>query len=93
VCDPVHIQRLKFFAVPELDFGHFFEFIGRVEAEHRIVLDDVVGALEHEFQAAEAAKGAPATMDVGPIEQLEAIRVGESRSLAMGSESPRLNTK
>jgi hypothetical protein len=47
------------------------------DAEHRIVLDDVVGTLKHEFHAAEVAKGAPATMDVGPIKQLETIRIGD----------------
>ena len=46
-------------------------------AEHRIVLDDVVGTLKHEFHAAEGAKGAPATMDIGPIKQLEATRIGD----------------
>jgi hypothetical protein len=44
-------------------------------AEHRIVLDDFVGALEHKFHAAEVAEGAPAIVDVGPIKQLEAIGV------------------
>jgi len=50
---------------------------GAWNAEYRIVLDDVVGTLEHKFHAAEVAKGAPATMDVGPIKQLEAIRIGD----------------
>jgi hypothetical protein len=50
---------------------------GAWNAEHRIVLDDVVGTLEHEFHAAEVAKGAPATMDVGPIKQLEPIRIDD----------------
>jgi transposase-like protein len=36
-----------------------------------------LGTLEHEFHAVEAAKGAPATMDVGPIKQLKTIRIGD----------------
>ena len=62
---------------PQLDFGQFSSSSGAWNAEHRIVLEDVVGTLEHEFHAAEVAEGAPATMDVGPIKQLEAIRIGD----------------
>jgi hypothetical protein len=51
--------------------ANFSNSPGTWNAEHRIVLDDVVGTLEHEFHAAQAAEGAPATMDVGPIKQLE----------------------
>ena len=57
--------------------ANFSSSSGAWNAEHRIVLDDVVGTLEHEFHAAEVAEGAPATMDVGPIKQLEAIRIGD----------------
>src|SRR5262249_18716855 len=66
-----------FVGTPELDFGQFSSSSGGWNAEHRIVLEDVVGTLEHEFHAAEVAEGAPATMDVGPIKQLEAIRIGD----------------
>jgi len=34
------------------------------DAEHRIVLDDLVSTLEHELHAAEASEGFPATLDV-----------------------------
>jgi hypothetical protein len=57
--------------------ANFSKSSGAWNAEHRIVLDDVVGTLEHEIHAAEAAKCAPATMDVGPIKQLETIRIGD----------------
>jgi len=66
---------------------------GAWDAERRIVLDDIVGTLEQEFPAAEVANGAPATMDVGPIKQLETIRIGMGCSLAMGLKWPPLNTE
>jgi Transposase len=64
-------------ARPKLDFRQISSSSGAWDAEHWIILDDVVGTLEHEFHAVEAAKGAPATMDVGPIKQLETIRIGD----------------
>jgi hypothetical protein len=63
-------------------------------AEHRIVLDNIVGAIEHELHAAEIAKGAPAAMDVWTNKIARSDRYPESgRSLATGSELPRLNAK
>ena len=56
--------------------ANFSSSSGARNAEHWIVLDDIVSALEHEFHTTEAAEGAPATMDVGPIKQLEAIGIG-----------------
>jgi hypothetical protein len=56
--------------------ANFSSSSGARNAEHWIVLDDVVSALEHEFHTAEVAEGAPAIMDVGPIKQLEAIGIG-----------------
>src|SRR5262249_32814902 len=53
------------FGEPELDFGQISRrsAVAR-DAEHRIVLDDLLGALEHELHAPEVAERCPATLGV-----------------------------
>jgi hypothetical protein len=60
----------------ELDFGHFCGASGGArDAEHGIAFDDFVNARELEFHSPHVAEGFPSTLDVRPIEQLEAIGV------------------
>jgi hypothetical protein len=49
----------------ELDFGQFLTGLSTArDAEHRVAFDDLVGAVEHEFHAAEVSEGGPAAFDV-----------------------------
>ena len=52
-------------SAPKLDFGQISRrsAVAR-DAEHRIVLDDLLGALEHELHAPEVAERRPATLGV-----------------------------
>src|ERR1700730_13059831 len=57
-------QQIKTFA-SELDFGQFWRGSSSSwDAEHRIILDDLVSALKHELHAAEISEGAPPAPDV-----------------------------
>ena len=48
-----------------LDFGQFWRGSSSSwDAEHRIILDDLVSALKHELHAAEISEGAPPAPDV-----------------------------
>src|SRR6266508_1643532 len=55
------------------------------DAEHGILLDDLMSALEHELHAAEVPEGRPAAFEVRPIEQLEAIGIRNGAQPGNGS--------
>ena len=57
-CATCHIYVTR----PELDFGQFSS--AARNAEHRITLNDLVSALEHELHAAEVSEGRPAPFDI-----------------------------
>src|SRR5271167_4238713 len=49
----------------ELDFGQFWPGSSAArDSEHRIVFDDLMSAVEHEFHAAEISEGRPPALDV-----------------------------
>src|SRR6267142_6939221 len=49
---------------------------GARDTEHLVVLDDLLSALDHELHPAEVSEGGPAALDVRPVEELEAVGVG-----------------
>ena len=50
---------------PQLDFGQFWPGSSAArDSEHRIVFDDLMSAVEHEFHAAEISEGRPPALDV-----------------------------
>ena len=49
--------------------------LAALDAEHRVVLDDLMSAREHQLHAPHIAEGFPAALDAGPIEGLEASGV------------------
>jgi hypothetical protein len=46
-------------------------FIGCADAEHWIILDDFMSALDHEVEAADVSEGSPAVLRVRPIEEFK----------------------
>ena len=51
--------------IAQLDFGQFWPGSSAArDSEHRIVFDDLMSAVEHEFHAAEISEGRPPALDV-----------------------------
>ena len=72
----VNPAQIKDFARTKLDFGQFWlSSPGPRDPEDRIVFHDLVSAFQHQLHASHVAEARPATFDVRPIEQLEAISV------------------
>src|ERR1700746_3984639 len=68
---------MSFRSSAQLDFGQFLKgFRSAWNSEHRVVLDNLVRAFEHELHGSHVSECRPSAFAVGPVEEFEAIGVG-----------------